>query len=104
MTTQLELSNSKALARTTDPDTSHAAAKAVSGQVVNRVEALVLEAIRMRPCGATAHEIVADTGIAWSTATPRLKPLRAKGLIVDSGQRRPGPGSNRLCIVWTLAH
>ena len=73
------------LARNTDPDTSHAAAK----NVPNNMEGVVLEGIRsLGKC--TAEELVEYLGMRWDTVTPRFAPLMRKGLIRDTGERRKG--------------
>lgn len=100
MTTQLEL-EPKALARVSDPDTSHAAAKAVSGATVGGLAVIALAAFKANPLGLTNHELVAETQIPWQSITPRIRPLVRAGLICDSGQRRPGP-TGKKCIVWRM--
>lgn len=97
MTTQLLLTP----ARVTDPATSHAAAEAVQGNLA-WLEAVVLGIIAASAArGVTNHDIVAQSGLPWNTCTPRVRPLVRKGLVKDSGQRRPGPTSGaRKCIVW----
>jgi DNA-binding MarR family transcriptional regulator len=90
----------EAYARVEDPETSHEAADAVRGEHASRLELAVLKALRDHPAGLTAHELIAITGIPNESLTPRLAPLRRKGLITDSGERRKGPTSNRRCIVW----
>jgi hypothetical protein len=90
----------EAFARTTDPATSHEAADSLKEAGASELEKKVYEAIHSTGInGATGHEIVALTGLPWSSATPRLAPLRRKGLIRPTFPRRPGP-SGRACIVW----
>jgi DNA-binding MarR family transcriptional regulator len=85
------------LARWSDPGTSHEAAEQVD---VTRSEALVLAAIRRSGSrGLIAAELPGATGLALNGATPRTRPLAEKGLIFDSGERRPAP-SGRMQIVW----
>ena len=88
----------KAHARNTDPHTSHEAAEGVRGQLP-LLEGKVLEAIESSPTGMNAWEIESTTNIPNQTCTPRLAPLRRKGLIVDSGERRPG-STGKKQIVW----
>lgn len=90
-----------AFARKTDPETSHEAAEHVRRELANRLETTVLEALKAHPNGLTSHGLVKVTGIEWNTITPRIAPLRRKGLVCDSGKRREGP-TDRLCIVWKL--
>lgn len=91
-----------AFARHTDPDTSHMAADSFEKPDTNAMEARVLEALKAHPHGLTNHGIVEVTGLSWNTATPRIRPLVNKGLVVDSGDRRMGP-AGRYCIVWKAA-
>jgi hypothetical protein len=86
------------LARRSDPETSHAAAKSVDA---NRLESVVLGALGRHPSGLTIHEVADLTGVPFESIGPRFRPLVNKGLIHDSGERRVGR-SNRQCIVWRL--
>lgn len=88
-----------AYARKHDPDTSQRAASFMRGEIANKLERKVLNAVRSSPAGLTNHEIVALTGLTWNTATPRVRPLVRKGYVMDTGKRRIGP-TNRPCIVW----
>jgi hypothetical protein len=88
-----------AYARATDPDTSHLSAAFVRKELANRLEQIVLTALREHPNGLTNHGLVRVTGIDWNTITPRIAPLVRKGLVFDSGKRREGPTA-RSCIVW----
>ncbi len=97
MTTQMLLG--EAHARTTDPTTSHQAAREVKPEALS-LEQRVLDALSGNPCrGMTSHELVALTGLTWNTVTPRIRPLVKKGLVEDSGMRRNGP-TGKKCIVW----
>lgn len=104
MTDQLDLipQDGEAHARRSDPATSKDAADALEGEVATRMELKVLAALRNSPNGATTHELVGLTGLPYESVTPRIKPLRKKGLVEDSGAKRPGPGGKRQCIVWCL--
>lgn len=79
---------STGLARGSDPDTSHAAAGSVDA---TEMEARVLAAIRKFPEGCIGDQIERELPSLriWSIS-PRIKPLIKKGLVVDTGQRRPG--------------
>jgi len=81
------------LARRTDPETSKAAAKSVDA---TELESLVYGALATP---RTAHELAEVLDLPLNTVSPRTAPLRAKGLIKDSGARREGP-SGRKSIVW----
>jgi predicted transcriptional regulator len=96
------LASGEAYARASDPDTSQDSAEEVQGEKANRLEQVVVEALKNHPNGLTNHGLVAVTGIDWNTITPRIAPLKRKGLVIDSGQRREGP-RNRPCIVWKAA-
>lgn len=86
-----------AYARTEDPETSHEAAEGVD---VAELERRVYSALKLRGKeGATSHELSALTKIHIWSVSPRLKPLRRKNLVEDSGERRYSPMGKR-CIVW----
>lgn len=85
------------LARTKDPDTSHAAARGVDA---TKLQGMVLYA--MREWGSmTASEISERLEISLQSITPRMRPLAEKGLIRDSGERRMTP-RGRKSIVWEI--
>lgn len=83
-------------ARSTDPATSKGKRK------VNKYEQAVLVTLsggyyEPRESGWTGKEIAEYTSNPLNCITPRFAPLRRKGLIKDSGQRRDRQ------IVWVLA-
>lgn len=51
--------------------------------------------------GLTCHEVEHRTGLAHQTASARIRDLREKGHLRDSGKRRP-TGSGRAAIVWVV--
>lgn len=76
------------MARKDDPDTSQEAAEKVDSA---RLERMVYEVICMHPNGCTSDEIMKhfpNHGV--QTISPRYAPLIRKGLIYDTGERRPG--------------
>lgn len=94
-----DVENGAAWARFTDPDTSRAAANSIRGEQATVLETCVIRALMKFPSGLAAFEIIELTGVSNESLTPRLAPLRRKGLIKDSGLRRIAP-SNRQQIVW----
>ncbi len=71
----------RALARSSDPATSYAAAEKVKPKI-SHLEKMVYEAIvSAGPHGSTWNEISQRTGIDKASISPRFKPLRKKGLI-----------------------
>jgi DNA-binding MarR family transcriptional regulator len=85
-----------ARARRTDPKTSKAAARTVP---VVDLEARVLAALRSNG-GMTTRELAALLNVELVSVSPRMRPLVEKGLVVDSGERRSGPGRRSKAIVW----
>lgn len=83
--------------RTTDPETSHAAAASLH---LPAIEQAIVKCIEEQG-PSTTHEITNATGIPLVTISPRLRPLTRKGLTQDSGVRRAGE-SKRVSIVWEL--
>ncbi|CAN5899763.1 hypothetical protein BH24BAC1_BH24BAC1_36910 [soil metagenome] len=81
-------------------DTSIAAADALAlklGRLQRMAQAAISEA---GPRGLTADELAARLEMDRWSIQPRTSELRRKGLIRDSGQRRPN-GTGKLAIVWT---
>lgn len=91
--------------RASDPDTSHAAAESINPSALQGV---IIQILVEAQTGLTTHEIARLVHIGYQTITPRMKPMRLKGWVYDTGLRRAwkgGPGSpatNRLSIVWQL--
>lgn len=76
----------EALARNTDPDTSHEAAASISTAAMERI---VYEAIKKFPNGCIADDVQGFLASYRSnTITPRFAPLIRKGFIVDTGDRK----------------
>lgn len=76
------------MARNSDPDTSQEAAEKVDSA---KLEKMVYEVICMYPFGCTSDQIMKHFpkhGV--QTISPRYAPLIRKGLIYDTGERRPG--------------
>jgi hypothetical protein len=84
--------------RKRDPATSKAAAKTVS---VADLEQKVLDALRRHADGLTTHQLAEYLDIPLVSVSPRMAPLRAKELVVDSGERRKGPSGVK-SIVWKV--
>jgi len=87
-----------ALARNTDPVTSHQAADYVN---VTKREAEVLAVLEAAEFGLTTNEIAKYLGRSLVSISPRLKPLVIKMLVEDSGNRRSGP-EGRARIIWRV--
>lgn len=99
-------------ARTTDPDTSHAAAEAATPAKVSPQRARVLLAlhdcsVRSDHQTATAAEAVMrmaygnEPAPAIHVCSRRITDLCQLGYVEDSGQRRPGFGTATM-IAWRL--
>lgn len=71
----------------------------MEGLPTARCEALIVKALKRKPTGLNAYELEQRTGLTHGTLTPRLAPLRRKGLIAESGIYRTG-ATNRKQIVW----
>ena len=78
----------RGLARATDPETSKEAARSVDP---TKMEQIVLEAIKSFPDGCISQDVEnALPHIRVSSITPRFRPLIRKGLVIDTGEKRPG--------------
>lgn len=83
-------------------DTSVAAAEAVAPHL-GRLQRLTQEAIfEAGPQGLTADEIACRLSLDRYSVQPRTSELRCKGLIRDSGERRPNK-TGKMAIVWVKA-
>ena len=83
-------------------DTSMAAADDLAPKL-GRLQRMAETTIRDAGAnGLTADELSARLEMDRWSIQPRTSELRRKGLIRDSGQRRPN-GSGKLAIVWTAA-
>ena len=85
----------KALARSSDPQTSFDAAETVK---VSGLQADCLRAIRNAPLGLTSEELAAVTGHSLVTVSPRLHGMMEMGLIYRAGKRKNRSGC--MAIVW----
>lgn len=80
--------------RVRDPDTSKEAALSVK---VSRLEQLFLEQLaKHQDIGLTAFQVSILCDVPLNSISPRTAPLKRKGKIYDSGERRDGR------IVWKL--
>ena len=80
-----------ALARRTDPDTSHVAALTVDA---NRLEGLVVALLERHPDGLIVKEIASLLDVAQVSISPHMKPLEKKELVRRTTIRR------ERSIVW----
>lgn len=81
-------------------DTSVAAAEALAPKL-GRLQQMALGAIAgAGEHGLTADELAAGLNLDRWSIQPRTSELKRKGLIMDSGQRRPNC-TGKLAIVWT---
>ena len=85
-----------ALARSTDPSTSHEAADRCDAQ---SLEMLVLATLKKGP--ATMHDVALAIGVNLVSVSPRFAQLRRKGLLVDSGLRDTTSRMPR--TIWRLS-
>jgi hypothetical protein len=80
-------------------DTSIAAADAIAPKL-GRLQRMAESAIRDAGArGLTADELAARLDMDRWSIQPRTSELRRKGLVLDSGRRRPNY-TGRLAIVW----
>lgn len=85
-----------ALARSSDPDTSFAAASSVDAA---RWEKIVRDAIAALGT-ATSWEVAQHLSVdQYGSISPRFQPLYQKGLIELTGEKRPGPNGKAM-QVW----
>lgn len=92
------------VARTTDPETAHKAAKSVRADTVTKAQKLILEILKGGP--ATDEQIFAALTvrgfqISTSGSRTRRKELQDAGLVVDS-LKRGKTSSGRDSILWRV--
>ena len=86
-----------------DSDTSEAAARKVA-PAVSDLEAEVFDAIAASKNGLTVDEVISALGRGpdWkNTIAPRVTGLKQRGLIVDSGRRRPSNRGGPMAVFVT---
>lgn len=94
------MSDDRAYARRSDPETSHEAAAAVTPDL-RLLQARVADyAKRKGPTGFTDAELSHDLEDEGSTFRTRRAELTARNIILDCGQRRRWGESTRSRIVW----
>lgn len=93
----------QAHARISDPDTSWAAAKAVTPDITRKQQAVLAFARARHPDGFTDVQLQEHFDDASSTYRTRRRELVDLGQIRDSGERIRHSGDTRRRIVWVLA-
>ena len=82
----------EAYARRSDPPESQGAAAALrDGGGAAGLERLVLETLAMHPDGLTSGGLCRETGLGDGSISPRIKPLRRRGVIEgrEDGNGKP---------------
>lgn len=92
----METNNRGAHARTTDPDTSHAAAETVNATALE--QAVLADLRKNGP--ATSRELADRIPMDYASVTPRIKPLREKGLVNFAFNPEGGPLRRQHQSVW----
>ena len=89
-----------ALARSTDPSTSHSAAASFN---TTDIETTVLKAVASFPDGATLDDVMSVlSDMSVVTVSPRFRPLMTKGLIRDTGEKRMGKAGRKQRVVQAI--
>ena len=94
-----QLSFSDPVARTTDPDTSHLAARDAGRTAATLRQRCLEELRRAGPYGLTDFELAELVGRQQTSAGKRRGELVQRGLATNSGMKRHAP-SGSLAIVW----
>lgn len=94
----------EALARQTDPDTSHEAAASLGGTLCAKLARRVYAVIRSYgEAGCISDDLLKHPSLSdltYGTITPRYAQLMRKGLVADTGKRRMGvSGRNQRVMV-----
>ena len=84
-----DLDDTRGIARSTDPDTSHAAAASITGSGLDALVLAVIQGAGER--GATLDDLEdACPNVKVVSLSPRPARLEEKGLVYDTGERRSG--------------
>jgi hypothetical protein len=91
-----------ALARSTDPRTSHAAAESLSGETLARLEQLVCDILAAHPEGLTTSEVARLCSLGRDSISPRMKRLEKVKRVVRTGETRIPAGKRKPAQIWWL--
>lgn len=95
-----DLFEGKGLARHTDPQTSHEAAKTVKvGKLYISILWVLKDHMHDLPPGLTPNQVAETTGLPTNSVSPRFRPMHQKGLIERTGELRKNL-SNTRGAVW----
>jgi hypothetical protein len=104
MSEQLDLLDyvaKSALARNSDPDTSHEAAD----HDMSAMEASVYEVIfSYGKMGCISDQVLSHFPDQQQSVCPRYKKLLNKKLVIDTGERRPGKSGKRQRVMRASIH
>jgi len=92
----------KALARNSDPSTSHEAADSLDSTTLDTHRRMILDCLRESPRGLTGDAIEARLGWPNCRATRRLPELFRMGLVRPEGRAKTR--SNRWARLWHLTN
>mgnify|MGYP005851192659 CR=1 FL=1 len=87
----------KKMARRTDIETSHAAAKSLD--TTKYEKEVYLQIVKYGKQGCTASDLIRDMSKAENSVSPRIAPLIRKGFIFDTGQTRLGSAGRKQRVV-----
>lgn len=96
-----DLFEGRGLARHTDPQTSHEAAKVVKvGKLYLNILEILKEYMYKVPPGLTPNQVAETTGLPTNSVSPRFRPMHEKGLVRRTGELRRNLSGTR-GAVWT---
>ena len=95
------LFDSLGMARNSDPDTSHNAAKDVKPHI-REIQAIVLGCLNAHPDGLTDEEVQRKTGLYGSTQRGRRSELCDMGAVEWAGTKR-NTSRGKPSMVWRVA-
>jgi predicted transcriptional regulator len=88
--------NSFFKARTTDPETSHAAA-ASAKLLATRHHWMITSALKLKD-GQTIYELAESTGLPHNSVARRMSELEEGGVVYTEGKRKGK--TQRMCRIW----
>ena len=96
----LDLLDATPLARATDPDTAHHAARAQAGRLTADMRLVLAAHVAAGERGLTGPELAAATRRTYEQIGPRRKPLERAGLVEQHERRPKDPTQPHGSLVW----
>ncbi len=102
MATLDDFDRPKALARRSDPKTSHDAAESLGEVALSDLQAKIVAVLRGHPFGLTVPDIARLLELPRDTISPRMTPLVDLNMIIRTEDTCRPQGHTRQCTIWRV--